>query len=224
LNEFGKDESMEKGKKHEDDQGPEPEKSVPPPTDSNEGEPSEILSQLDDYQQRIESDWENTKSSYQSKINNILDQFIKDKLKSNEKDLSIIFPNEPEKKSKATNLENLMSKAQKVLHPGNDKARRLAYKSLDKPSIVDIDWASSSEKVGATNPTDRRRGAFSSRTSRRNIFVSSSAGGDHSPLSPHGRHRRPRRQDRDHGLVSKSDVRPRSGERPSFVERGKYAE
>jgi hypothetical protein len=46
------------------------------PVDEQTIEHFEVLTELENYQQKIEDQWESAKSSYQNKINQILDEFL----------------------------------------------------------------------------------------------------------------------------------------------------
>lgn len=109
--------------------------------------PDEIFSEMDNYQEKLAQEWESAKVSYQSKINEILEEFIKEKSQSGDS-LSVVMP-ESEKTPRKSKMENLMMKAEKLLKSGESKARMLSYKT-QSPSIINIDW-------GSTIPREPRR-------------------------------------------------------------------
>jgi hypothetical protein len=63
--------------------------------------PDEIISEIDSYQEKIAEDWETTKSNYQSKINQILEDFIKEKTSSEGDTFSILLPNQEKKQTQS---------------------------------------------------------------------------------------------------------------------------
>jgi len=101
-------------------------KSDPVLPPSDEARTDDVLSSLDQFQKQMETDWETVKSSYQSKINHIMDEFIQDKMTGKEKNLSVILPSESEKKDKKNKLESLLEKAEQIFHTTENKAKLLS--------------------------------------------------------------------------------------------------
>lgn len=160
-----------------------PEKKVeltpldPPPVDPPLAESIEILSDVDIYQKRIESQWESTKSSYQKKINQILEEFIQQNMINGSmkeaagemKDIS-----DEMKKSKKSSfdsgpsfkkdsdpfgsvqdpnmtkgqMEKLLMRAQAAIRNA-EKAREMSFKlGNNAPSPLSLDWKSQPQKPG----------------------------------------------------------------------------
>lgn len=86
---------------------------------SGEPEKTEIFSEMDAYQEKLTSDWEAAKNSYQAKINDIMSDFIKEKGLDKE-NLSVLLPEETEKKSPGK-IEHLLARAEKLLRPREKK-------------------------------------------------------------------------------------------------------
>ena len=105
----------------------------PEKEEKKEPEPFEILSDIEDYQKKMESQWETDRSSYQQKIDSILGDFLKQAKESTPDQMDLVS---------GKRTDSLFSQAENVLHSIEKKARELTGKKPERARIVDIDWSS----------------------------------------------------------------------------------
>jgi hypothetical protein len=105
----------------------------------------DVFSDLDDYQKKIETDWETTKSAYKNKINDILEDFIAQTPTASDKPES---PARPASSSSAADpvsnveerMERLLSRVEHTLRASEERPRLFSGWSRERPSIINISW------------------------------------------------------------------------------------
>lgn len=114
----------------------------------------DVFADLDNYQKKIENDWEVTKSAYKDKINEILDDFMKQnpatpgaKPEAPRKISSSLGPDPVS--SVEERMEKLMSRVENTLRITEEKPRFFST-HRHRPSIINIPW----------NDRERYGGAF----------------------------------------------------------------
>jgi hypothetical protein len=124
---------MPKPEKHPKDD-PKPELGAILP-DSTPPTPAEVFSELDDYQRRIETDFETAKNSYKDKIDKILDEFMNQQDMPRSATSSSPSPRpsfqDPSSSSVESRMEHLLERVERTLHPGS---------AFRRPSIINISW------------------------------------------------------------------------------------
>ncbi len=122
------------------------------------GEPppsvGEIFGDIDDYQKKIEQEWEEARSAYQEKIKRILDEFTqvsaptsdpsKEPPPDQNKKENEPIPESPSYKSEPglseeARLKILLSRVEKTLRMAEQKTSRFAYRD-EKPPLIQIAW------------------------------------------------------------------------------------
>jgi hypothetical protein len=112
----------------------------------------DVFSDLDDYQKKIESDWEHTKNDYKNKIDHILDDFMA-------QHPGVSKPTEPLKSApKPTGgepvsdieqrMERLLSRVERTLTSGEERPFLSGWRR-ERPSIINIGWDASPTRYNA---------------------------------------------------------------------------
>lgn len=118
--------------------------------------PSEIFGSMDDYQKRIQSEWETAKNTYEKKINQIMEEFLNQKL------LSTLGPDDPTlgayseadaKKKRAEEskpyvapssnnerLEDIIARVEKTLQMADRETGLFSGFGRRRPSIINASW------------------------------------------------------------------------------------
>ena len=104
------------------------------------GEAFDPIIFIDDYQKRLETQWESAKETYQKKVNQILDDFIQEgadaKISEYESDLSLkTTPIKEAAHDKTPPIESLLEKAEKALREVAVKVKE-DHKRAGLPMIV----------------------------------------------------------------------------------------
>lgn len=142
----------------EDRQDPPPLDAVLP--DSITPAPEDIFKEMDDFQKRLETEWESAKGSYQQKIDQIMTDFIQLKEKENPFEANPKAPIHPKEKIglppptdvvkkvprestpasplKDPAVDEMFNDVQKALKKIEKKSRHLSTISFDKPSVINM--------------------------------------------------------------------------------------
>ncbi len=113
----------------------------------------DMFSDLDNYQQKIEQDWEETKNSYKNKINDILEDFMAQNPATGEKTPSMSKPSAPSEpriepvSSAEERMERLLSRVERSLHSSEERSRIFSGWRMERPSIINIGWDGSHETL-----------------------------------------------------------------------------
>src|ERR1044071_6748976 len=131
----------------------------PEKEDKKEPEHIEIIADIEDYQKRMQSQWESAKSSYEEKINHLLEDFV-EQTKQRESETAHVESDKNKKalsqfseKESDNRLESLFNQAEKALRSIEKKAKDFTNKKSDRPRVINIDWATD-------RPTRSKRGLF----------------------------------------------------------------
>ncbi|MCB4757450.1 MAG: hypothetical protein LHV69_10550 [Elusimicrobia bacterium] len=118
----------------------------------------DVFREIDDYQRKIELEWEKAKKSYQEKIDTIMDDFIQQNAKIQDAPQPTPTPEKPpktepteKKKNNSTSVakppsdsdvRTLISNVQNTLEQIERKSKQLAHFSFEKPSIINVPFRS----------------------------------------------------------------------------------
>lgn len=117
---------------------------IPNPADKPDNMPpaaAELIEDIDSYQEKMEKQWESAKSSYEKKINQIMEDFLKKELPTAEElEKSTPRPKYSDREAEAaSHLEGLMARVQRELHESDLKSKKFSLGGA-KPRLINMSW------------------------------------------------------------------------------------
>ena len=107
--------------------------------------PHDVFHEIDSYQKKIESEWDQAKKDYEKKIDKIMDDFITNQQTELEKEQPKPEPPAPPSKPKirkkySKDVNDFMVDVQKKLEAMESKSKEITLRNYDKPSVINVPW------------------------------------------------------------------------------------